>query len=87
MKKFKVGDLVIGNEKANRYGITKENTFGLVAEVFDGCFNIVPLLETKNDYWKINTNGLHGERWFTVESDAFDLYETENKKVRFSLFD
>ena len=27
MKKFKVGDLVIGNEKANRYGITKENTF------------------------------------------------------------
>ena len=33
--KFKVGDVIIGNKKANKYGITKEKWVGKVIQVFD----------------------------------------------------
>lgn len=59
--KFKVGDKVIGNEKANRYGITKEDWIGTVAEVDDNgfeadgfyldydCFDLYEESEENND--------------------------------------
>lgn len=33
--KFKVGDRIVGNQRANRYGYTKEGWRGVVTEVFD----------------------------------------------------
>ena len=50
--KFKVGDIIIGNKKANKYGITKEKWVGKVVRVFDepidggGCDRGVKILFT-----------------------------------------
>ena len=50
--KFKVGDVIIGNKKANKYGITKEKWVGKVVRVFDepidggGCDRGVKILFT-----------------------------------------
>ena len=73
--KFKVGDKIIGNENANRYGVTREGWVGEVTEVFPGqpgggCDEghvvnmwVKPLNDTD-----IKTFG------FAVSDDAFDLY-------------
>lgn len=71
--KFKVGDKVIGNENAKRYGITKQGWVGTVTEIIDphlggGC---------DEDHWinfKVNGHGLGGCS-LPVADDAFDLYE------------
>ena len=33
--KFKVGDVIIGNKKANKYGITKQHWVGKVVRVYE----------------------------------------------------
>lgn len=38
MTRFKVGDLVIGNEKANIYCVTKEGWIGKVTQIGEGAF-------------------------------------------------
>lgn len=58
MNKFKVGDIVIGNKKANSYWITKQGTIGVVTEIVD------------NDLIEICV----AESPFTVRADSFDIY-------------
>lgn len=66
--KFKVGDLVIGNEKANdRYAITWEGWIGRVTEVSDKNFRAVP-----------NINGDWMYSGFLLEYDYFDKYTVDN---------
>lgn len=67
--KFKIGDKVIGNEKANRYGITKKGWVGTVirisafANAIDAC-------------------GEDGRIFKHLFSDAFDLFEEPiNQKI------
>lgn len=63
--KFKVGDKVIGNEKANyEYTITREGWVGTVAEVTDNVIYV----QGKNSY-------TGREQTFGVREECFDLYE------------
>lgn len=60
MSKFKVGDQVVGNKKANRYGITKEGWKGTVTAV--------------NTYQiRVYGFGSVDEEGFWVDPDCFDL--------------
>lgn len=62
MGKFKVGDRVVGNEKANRYGITVEGWEGTVTRVGNG-------------YISVNGPGSCGGVGFSVDPDCFDLLQ------------
>ena len=73
--KFKVGDVIVGNSKANRYGITTEGWVGVVTKVLDkpekghGC---------DTDHWvtffaePVNYKGYHPTE-FDLCDDAFDF--------------
>lgn len=73
--KFKVGDVVVGTKKANRYGITREGWVGVVTKILDepekglGC---------DTDHWvtfyakPVNHNGISE---FDLCDDAFDLLD------------
>lgn len=60
--KFSVGQLVIGNEGANRYSITKEKTVWKVTTVLP------------NGFIKISGPKTYIESGFEVRPDCFDLY-------------
>lgn len=60
--KFKVGDKVIGNNKADKYSITKEGWIGTVTEVHEYCI------------W-VSGKGLIGKRGTEVDIRCFDLYK------------
>lgn len=65
MAKFKVGDKIIGNEKANdRYGVTKQGWIGIVKEVneFDNVFRAIGEKDPESDYG-----------YFGLSFDCFDL--------------
>lgn len=62
MGKFKVGDRVVGNEKANRYGITVEGWEGTVIRVGNG-------------YISVNGPGSCGGDGFSVDPDCFDMLQ------------
>lgn len=68
MTKFKVGDVVIGNELANDYGITVEGWKGDVVDIDIHSKNniFVKDLATKDKYW--------------VDSNCFDMYKEAPKK-------
>ena len=73
MAKFKVGDKVIANEKANnRYGITKQGWIGIVKEVneFDNIFRAIGEKDPESDY------GYCG-----LSFDCFDLLVEDDIKV------
>lgn len=73
MAKFKVGDKIIGNEKANdRYDITKQGWIGIVKEVneFDNVFRAIGEKDPESDY------GYCGLRF-----DCFDLLVEDDIKV------
>ena len=38
---FKIGDAVVGNYKANKYGITKENWIGKIIDIDDNCIFVI----------------------------------------------
>ena len=57
-EEFHVGDVVIGNESANKYGITREGYVGVVREVDDREIYIVG----------------KDSRHFEVDKTAFDMY-------------
>ena len=58
--RFKVGDRVMGNEKARGYGITKTGWVGYVTEIKDdGCISVSETMKYKYGY--------------IVDPDAFDL--------------
>lgn len=66
MAKFKVGDKVVGNEKANRYGITDQGWVGYVVHVSDD--DKIGVLEALNE----------DDSGFTVDPACFDLVKPAN---------
>ena len=58
--KFKIGDIVIGNKKANRYNFTTEGWIGEVVKVLPNSFT--------------GNSTTHG-RWAGLDYDCFDLYD------------
>ena len=69
MAKFKVGDKVVGNEKANRYGITDQGWVGYVVHVSG---------DDKIGVWEEIEEGIDGG--FTVDPECFDLVETSQRE-------
>ncbi len=67
MAKFKVGDKVVGNEKANRYGITDQGWIGYV--VYVGDDDQIGVWETLEE---------EKEHGFTVNPACFDLVKPGN---------
>ena len=78
-KKFKVGDVVIGNEKAKDYFITTEGSIGIVKDIVSkNTIKIALRYSTCKDPF---ANKKHWEgQEFPVLADAFDLYKPEIKK-------
>lgn len=82
--KFRVGDTIIGNKKANRYVFTDEGKIGVVKavgtvedlkkdypdEFFKDCDDMIAVFSHMP--WPK----------FTLDSDCFDLYEPEKKSVK-----
>ncbi len=64
--KFKVGDIVIGNEKACRYGITKTGWIGKVVSLYG------------NGYIGVNEIDNSSKICYAVIQEAFDLFGTPN---------
>lgn len=74
--KFKVGDMVIGNEKANKYVISGEGFISVVTHLH-------PELGRKGDIQISIMPGLQDSGLtFSVDEDCFDLYEPEKKSVK-----
>ena len=69
MAKFKVGDKVVGNEKANRYGITDQGWVGYVVHVSG---------DDKIGVWEEIEEGIDGG--FTVDPECFDLVEPSQRE-------
>lgn len=70
--KFKVGDKIIGNKKANdRYYVTKQGWIGIVTAIFDNEFN------TFNAIGPCDNK----DATFTLEEEYFDLYGEPQKIV------
>ena len=63
--KFKVGDKIIGNKKANKYNYTKEGWIGTVVTVYDKLTCLGSDIEAKGDNCEI----------YPIKSDCFDLYK------------
>lgn len=78
--KFKVGDKIIGNANAKRYGITREGWIGEVIEILDppnegcGCDEGI-----KRTFKARSVDGADGP-WLLAE-DAFDLYEEPEEET------
>lgn len=66
---FKPGDIVIGNEKANHYAVTKKDWVGKVLSVIDP-----DMIEVEGP----NERGVN--TFFAVVSERFDLYCDEIKE-------
>ena len=77
-KKFKVGDVVIGNEKAKDYLITTEGSIGVVKKILSYNHIEIALRYTNKD------SIANKKRWegqeFSVLADAFDIYKPEIEK-------
>ena len=63
MNKFKIGDVVIGNEKANQYNITNKGWTGVVTELGEYHSNGIRVKPLDNP----------DHEGFEVRSDCFDL--------------
>lgn len=81
--KFKVGDKIVGNAKANRYGITKEGWIGTVTKIIENPKKIEnPFNADEARYinFAAAANGGRGLEYVLCD-DAFDLYDLWNGKV------
>lgn len=66
--KFKVGDIVIGNEKANKtYAYTRKGAIGKVRAIFDKSIAV--------DFISSTLDGTPCTTSFDVDPDCFDLVE------------
>lgn len=63
--KFKVGDIVIGNEKANCYSITRPGWIGKVVRLYNEGY--IGVIQNGIDRW---------DKVYPVLPEAFDLFET-----------
>ena len=73
MTKFRIGDIVVGNEMSNRYSVTSKpkNFLGEVIKIYDEIRMDVKVLES-------DLLGNEGKS-YTVEMDCFDLKERSKK--------
>lgn len=73
--KFKVGDIIVGNEKANRYGVTRNGWVGKVVQVFKEPCEGVGCDEGKPITFKAARVNVEPEMAtaFDLCDDAFDL--------------
>lgn len=78
-KKFKVGDVVIGNEKAKDYFITTEGSIGIVKKIISKDTIEIALRYSTCKSPTVDKKHWEGQE-FTVLADAFDLYKPEIKK-------
>jgi hypothetical protein len=69
MNIFKIGDKVIGNEKARRYGITTQGWVGIVTNISGDCITVEPL--SRDDS-------------FDVLAECFDLYGESELCIKIS---
>lgn len=69
MSKFKVGDIIVGNAKANRYTYTRQGVECKVISVSEST----RLIEVELMYKSVSTFGRDG---FSVYPDCFDLVRT-----------
>ena len=70
MNKFKVGDVVIGNDSAKNYNITCKGFVGIVCEVIDDRFILISGAN-------VGESGDFVPTWpppYTVDANCFDLY-------------
>ena len=74
--KFKVGDVVIGNEKAKDYAVTKTGFLGIVTAIEDGGLMVIKGLKYPN-------------LSYTVQQECFDLVGKQQKteKPKFKVGD
>lgn len=74
--KLKVGDVVIGNEKAKDYAITKTGFLGIVTAIEDDGLMVIKGLK-------------HPNFSYTVQQECFDLFEEQQKteKPKFQVGD
>lgn len=78
MNKFKVGDVVIGNDSAKNYNITCKGFVGTVCEVLDDRFMLVSGVN----------GGESGYLPYTVDMNCFDLYsQVETRSTKQELLD
>jgi hypothetical protein len=69
--KFEVGDLIIGNEKANgKYGVTEEGWEGIVTES-----------ENDNGIFNAKSNDSEEETFESLEAKYFDLMQPPKKPL------
>lgn len=71
---FKVGDIVIGNKKANKYNITKSNTIWKVLKIYEHGIILICCAENV-----LYTEQVDPNDFFNVETVCFDLYKKERK--------
>ena len=78
-KKFKVGDVVIGNEKARDYLITTEGSIGIVKDIVSKDTIKIALRYSAYKDPIVNKKYWEGQE-FPVLADAFDIYKPEIEK-------
>lgn len=71
--KFKVGDKIIGNEKANKYSVTKEGTVWTVDRVCDNGIYV--------------SGTCYSDLWCSDYEDCFDLYKKGVKQKEIYIAD
>lgn len=74
--KFKVGDLVIGNDKANSYTFTKKGWIGRVESI-----EKFALIWGLNGEYISISNVTNPSEKYVVEADCFDLYDPHEGKI------
>ena len=84
-QKFNVGDIIVGNNNASPYHISKPNTLWVVVGHIDynaqGESLRIDVYKGKDiePYEKINK--WWDEKYFTVDETCFDLVATENERL------
>lgn len=75
--KFKVGDLVIGNDKADsEYNVTRKGWIGKVERI--NCFSFP--WYAQDEYIRVSSKNDPSKK-YVVRADAFDLYEPHKGKI------
>ena len=61
----KIGQLVVGNDKANRYSVTGPNSICRIIDIFENILFVIPYTPDTCDLCP-----------YCVDPDCFDIYET-----------
>ena len=81
--KFKVGDFVIGNEKANNYSVTCKGFIGKVIEIsVDGLADRIRVEIISESADRFTGEVFHAGYNFVVLDERFDLYNPSTSLTR-----